>query len=132
MKSSPCLHEKVLSQKTVKEECNNRYLSSLNKASKSNDSLSSICCGYRFWEDCSSKLIKNECGDSGVEAFQFLISKGFMDFPNLTCPKDIFVLESAECKAAIGPKGKKVKLNIGDTGVGKYNVANMFSWMFQV
>ncbi len=94
----------MLSQKTVKEECNNRYLSTLNKASVSrNDSLNGICCGYRFWEDCTSNLVKAECGPSGVEALEFLISKGFMDFPNLTCPKEIFLLSSDECKTSIAP-----------------------------
>jgi len=133
LKSSPCLHEKVLSQKPMKENCNNRYLATLNKVSSNNlkegeDSTLGVCCGYRFWEDCSKNLIKSECGDSGIEAFDHLISKGFVGLPDLTCPRDLFVFTSKECQGILAPKGKKV--NLKEVGVGKYNVANMFSWLF--
>jgi hypothetical protein len=101
---------------------------SSNNLKEGEDSTLGVCCGYRFWEDCSKNLVKSECGDSGIEVFDHLISKGFVGLPDLTCPRDLFVFTSKECQSILAPKDKKV--NLKEVGVGKYNVANMFSWLF--
>ena len=120
-----------MSQRAAKEDCNARYVATLNKAAQSrNDSLPGVCCGYRYWEDCTRTLATKECGASGVEALDFLVKKAFLEVPELTCPRDLFPLGSEECRSALAPKGKKVKLAANE-GVGKFNVAHVFAFMFK-
>lgn len=121
----------MFSRAQAKEECNGRYVATLNKAAR-NDSLPGICCGYRHWEDCAGRLVAAECGSQGTEALRFLVKTAFLDLPELTCPKHAFPLSSDECRAALAPKdkAKRAKLNTGEAGVGKYNIAHVFGFMF--
>ncbi|XP_054166048.1 uncharacterized protein LOC128963558 [Oppia nitens] len=134
IKSSNCLNRNVFSTKTAKQDCNQRYISTLNTAAALNDSsVLAICCGFRFWQKCTEDLAASQCGaEGGVEGVRSIVSHVFLDLPNLSCPADLFDSDSTECQSVIAAKGsKKQKLN-SDSGVARYNVAHIFSFMFSV
>ncbi|CAG2119430.1 unnamed protein product, partial [Medioppia subpectinata] len=130
LRVSPCVHEKALSTRAVKDECNNRYIATLNAANAQNNSLASVCCAFNFWQSCVERVAQKECGKEGADAVAFIVDTVFMDLPHLTCPAGLFPADSDQCAALVLPRGKKVKLSSGESGVSRYNVAHVFSFMF--
>ena len=135
LKSSKCLHENVFRTKQYKNDCNSIYLLSLKQA-QTNDAQATdlICCGYRFWIKCTQQLAQSKCQAPGASSFMILTKYGFLGFPDLTCPTALFNSNSKKCKSVIPSKPsegqKQIKINFGESGLSKYNVANMFSFIF--
>jgi len=134
LKDSPCMHKKVLSTDEYKKGCNNNFLAVVDSiddtvTDNADETHSKICCGYHTWYDCSSQMIKTQCGDSAIKNYQNFLGGVAGTLTNMACPADLFPFESDKCKKLRPTPGTKSKGTIGDNAMTKY-VTSLFSFMF--
>ncbi|XP_054165747.1 uncharacterized protein LOC128963268 [Oppia nitens] len=134
LKESPCIHQKVLSTEEYKKGCNNNFLATVDQVDdeitgQADDSHSRMCCGYSVWYDCTTKMIKDKCGDLAIKNYGKFMGGVFGTLTNMACPVDLFPAESDQCQKLKPVPGTKAKGKIGDNALTKY-VTSLFSFMF--
>jgi hypothetical protein len=134
LKESPCIHKKVLSTEEYKKTCNNNFLSTVDTiddelTNKTDDTHASMCCGYVTWSDCTTKMIKAECGEQAIKHYKSFLSGAVGTLSDMACPKDLFKSESEQCVKLRPVPGTKSKGKLGDNAMTKY-VTSMFSFLF--
>jgi len=131
---SPCIHKKVFSTEEYKTGCNNNFLAAVDSiddtvTENADGSHNKICCGYVTWNDCSGKMIKEQCGAAALESYQAFLGEAFGTLTTMACPVDLFPVESNTCKKLRVVPGTKSKGKLGDNALTKY-VTSMFSFLF--
>ncbi|KAI2811512.1 hypothetical protein RDWZM_003707 [Blomia tropicalis] len=123
LKSSPCIHDKVLSTTAYKSNCNNNYIAALDfVANRTNvdERIDSLCCGVHEVRQCTSSMITEKCGVESSERFSSFLEKTFGGFASVMCPRNIFPPTGKVCKQALPPRGTKPRGKISDNFIGKY------------
>jgi len=136
LKHSPCIHKKVLSGSEYKTTCNNNFLATVDKVDDepgqqdSDNTHSTICCGYNRWDGCTRKMISKECGKEAVDSFADFVGESFGTMAKMVCPGNLYTVKSDVCKQLLPPIGTIVKKNqSGDNALTKY-VTSLFSFLF--
>lgn len=110
MQTSPCIHEKVLSQKNFQRECNNPFFTTVAWGEEQAHAdvplrspmdfvLETGCCAYRRWEECSLPKIREECNTKSENILLMVVSKLLGGVPNFMCYQDSFAKESEICRS---------------------------------
>jgi hypothetical protein len=137
LKESPCIHKKVLSTEEYKKTCNNNFLAVANQldtekvTDEQDSSHSRMCCGYRVWHRCTSKLIEQHCGAEAIKQYDNFMGGLTGTLSNMACPSDLFPIEGDECKKYTIVPGTIAKGKLGENAMTKY-VTSLFSFMFIV
>jgi len=134
LKESPCIHKKVLSTEEYKKGCNNNFLASVDQIDDTvtghgDETHGRMCCGYTTWHECSDNMVEDKCGKEAIKQYSNFLNGVFGTLTNMACPKDLFPVESAQCKKYRPAPGTKAKGTVGDNALTKY-ITSMFSFLF--
>lgn len=133
MAAGPCLHDKVLSQKTFQQQCNNPLYTTIawgemNAHSEHPDHnvvdyiVDSGCCAYRQWEDCSVQKIVDQCESSGLQVLQTVMSKLLGGLPDFVCSKELFGPSSKICSSLPQLEAMKSQINFTEHEEQKFSL----------
>jgi hypothetical protein len=134
LKESPCIHKKVLSTEEYKKTCNNNFLNTANQlddtvTGNADDSHARMCCGYVTWIQCTDNMVLDKCGDNAIKQYQNFMGGLTGTLSNMACPKEMFPVESDQCKRLRPVPGQKPTGKVGENALTKY-VTSLFSFMF--
>jgi len=149
LQHSPCIDEKVLTQKPYHTKCVNDLLAALDKgqrmANKTLDEaedsgfdvsftkqsladriLDLTCCSYNRFQRCSMDLIVKECGQPAKDAMTKFTRSTFGANINRMCPKKMFNPTKSMCRTAMPPPGSDPKAgDLKKNPLGKYMMTYM-------
>ncbi|RWS02059.1 hypothetical protein B4U79_00961 [Dinothrombium tinctorium] len=132
LQHSPCIHDKVISQNTYRENCVNPMLATLDKTKELevlDDRLDASCCAFTRWTECTNDLINKNCGAEAVNAMKSFVSDAIGGLSNMVCTKKAFDPNKSRCKKLYADKSAKAKGKLSDNPVTKY-VASYFGFLF--
>jgi len=147
LKHSPCINNKILTQKNYHKTCVSDIFAAIDKGvglfNKTRDDpnlfdiekssartlsdsiLDLTCCSYNRFESCSQALIVKECSQEAVDAMINFTEKTFGGTMTLVCPRSMFNPKDEMCTKVMPPMGAEAKGRLSDNPLGKYMLTYM-------
>lgn len=99
-------HAKCLSEaRATSKQCTKDLQRSLEEVSQTtwDNRVAMACCGYNRFQECSSQVISNRCGDSALDLSRKIIRLSSSRLPEILCQS--YPYSSSKCSEILPPEG---------------------------